>query len=413
MTRLTLLILLLLSNVCNGMESTLEVFEKFWHEAKPIIYPKDLEQRYFTDLNYQQLREKASTSASIDDLAVVLNEFLGQFGVSHTYFYTPSELDYYVLKSMFSYRDIGQPELHHIGVQVAGDGNQFVVRNVLERYPAQQSGLRRGDIIMQVDGNAYRPVWSFNANNQNTGNQSRQYTLRYSRNGIEFQTNITPVYESMHESFRNATLNSVRKFEQDGKSIGYIHFWTGTLPDSDALLKQLVTQNLAESDGIILDLRDGFGGAFWEHLDTFFPNRQNFFTATWLGRDGDESPIEPPQQVNDVYYAGPLVVLINEGVRSGKELMSYQFKKSNRAILVGTNTAGSVVGGRGLLLQEENPYLLYLSSIGLKVDDINLEGVGVKPEVEVFYPLSESLEVDPQLNEARSILQGLMEQAIQ
>ena len=71
------------------MESTLEVFEKFWREAKPIIYPKDLEQRYFTDLNYQQLREKASTSASIDDFAVVLNEFIGQFGVSHTYFYTP------------------------------------------------------------------------------------------------------------------------------------------------------------------------------------------------------------------------------------------------------------------------------------------------------------------------------------
>ncbi|MBK9206168.1 MAG: hypothetical protein IPL73_27910 [Candidatus Obscuribacter sp.] len=45
-------------------------------------------------------------------------------------------------------------------------------------------------------------------------------------------------------------------------------------------------------------------------------------------------------------YDKPLVVLINEGSRSGKEIIAYALQKSKRAVLVGTNTAGYVVAGR-------------------------------------------------------------------
>ena len=405
MIRLTLLVLLSLSNISYGMESPLDVFEKFWLEAKAVVYPQRLEQEFFTPLNYQRLREQAAMAAGIDELAVVLNDFLDRFGVSHTHFYTPSELDYYVLKSMFSFEDIGQPKLHHIGVQVVDSGGQFVIRTVLEQYPAQLAGLRRGDVILKVDGEDYHPVWSFNAPYAETSDRTRQYELLYLRNNREFGTRLTPIYESLHQSYLSATISSVRKINRGGKTIGYVHFWSATIPGSDALLRKLVLQDLAAVDAIILDLRDGFGGAFWEHLDPFFPNRQDFFHATWLDREGHENLIKPPQQSNEEYYAGPLVVLINEGVRSGKELMAYQFKKSSRATLVGTNTAGFVVGGRGLLLEQEYPYLLYLSSIGLKVDEDQLEGAGVSPAVEVFYPLTESLALDPQLGEAISILE--------
>ena len=43
-------------------------------------------------------------------------------------------------------------------------------------------------------------------------------------------------------------------------------------------------------------------------------------------------------------YQKPLVVIINKGSRSAKEVFAYIMKKSHRAILVGEKTGGNVLG---------------------------------------------------------------------
>ncbi len=103
------------------------------------------------------------------------------------------------------------------------------------------------------------------------------------------------------------------------------------------IVERLAQQNI---DGLILDIRGGYGGAWTEHLQPFFVDNAGFFEAEILDGEDKLQILPADEHHNPQAYTGPMAVLINEGVRSGKEAMAYQFKKSRRATLIGSKTAG-------------------------------------------------------------------------
>jgi hypothetical protein len=72
------------------------------------------------------------------------------------------------------------------------------------------------------------------------------------------------------------------------------------------------------------------------------------------------------RRANAMHWRKPLVVLIDEGTRSGKEVMAYGLKRLGVPI-VGTTSAGAVVAGASYLLPDDS--FLYLA-----VADILVEG---------------------------------------
>jgi carboxyl-terminal processing protease len=66
-----------------------------------------------------------------------------------------------------------------------------------------------------------------------------------------------------------------------------------------------------------------------------------------IDREGKKRPGVPK-------WEKPIVLLINDGVRSGKEIFAYAMKKSKRATLVGSTTAGEVAAGAGFPLSERD-----------------------------------------------------------
>jgi carboxyl-terminal processing protease len=95
-------------------------------------------------------------------------------------------------------------------------------------------------------------------------------------------------------------------------------------------------------------------------------------------------------------------MLVNKGSRSGKEILAYGFKKYGIGKVVGTKTAGAVVGGSPFLLEDGN--LLYLAVVDVLVDGERLEGKGVIPDIEVPSPLEYAQGKDPQLEKAVEVL---------
>ncbi len=144
-----------------------------------------------------------------------------------------------------------------------------------------------------------------------------------------------------------------------------------------------VDGDFANDVGVILDLRDGYGGAWWEYLDAFFPDRGDYFVAHTFNADGAAEPVAAEAQVNNEAYSGPMAVLINAGTRSGKEALAYQFVKTGRATVIGTTTAGAFSGGMGIFAQRDAGYVLYLAVLEMRLDDRVIEGVGVAPHIEV------------------------------
>jgi len=223
-------------------------------------------------------------------------------------------------------------------------------------------------------------------------------TLR--RNGKLLVQEVKPVGESFHESLLEATQRSVRRLDVEGRRVGYVHLWSCTGRQGIGAFTRIIRDSLAHMDGVILDLRDGYGGAWFEYLDPFFKDRREFAVITARHQSGDPIAIPPKVVIPHPWFRGPLVAIVNEGTRSGKEGMAYQLKKTGRARLVGSRTAGAFSGGKTILPAGQSSYVLYVAYTWLLLDGEALEGRGVVPDIEVPYPLGRSVEGDPQLERA-------------
>ena len=110
------------------------------------------------------------------------------------------------------------------------------------------------------------------------------------------------MYENVLAAFLKATERSARILDVGGKRIGYIHLWTMSNPAFKDALDRAVLNKLADTDGLILDLRDGYGGTPFGYSDVF-----DTPDVVWeqTGRDGAET--------RHTGYDRPMTVLINGG----------------------------------------------------------------------------------------------------
>jgi carboxyl-terminal processing protease len=186
---------------------------------------------------------------------------------------------------------------------------------------------------------------------------------------------------------------SIKIIERNSKKIGYVHIWSYAGDQYQQLLvEEIGYGKLKDTEGLILDLRDGWGGAEPNYLNIF--NKQ-VPGLTQMARDGVKRTI-------DLQWRKPVVMVVNNGSRSGKEILAYGFKKYGIGKLIGTKTAGAVVGGSPFLLEDGN--LLYLAVVDVWIDGERLEGKGVIPDIEVPFPLEYAQGKDPQFNKAVDVL---------
>ncbi len=197
--------------------------------------------------------------------------------------------------------------------------------------------------------------------------------------------------------FLEALNNSVEVIEREGQKIGYIHIWSYADPlYQQQLEEELVEGRLKDSDGLVWDLRDGWGGASPSYLNLFTAPAP---TITTIFRDG----VERPQKMQ---WQKPVVMLVNGGSRSGKEILAYGFRKYDVGQIVGSQTAGAVVAGRPYIMPDGS--LLYLAVANVLVDGERLEGKGIIPDVRVSVSLPYAQGVDLQKEQAiETVLQAL------
>jgi carboxyl-terminal processing protease len=368
-----------------------KALERVWTEAKAHVYPAALSRR-FDDATFRRLRRAAKEAPSLEAFADTLNAFLDTLGRSHTRFMPTEDPDEPFFRSLFGTRDVDAPAAWHLGAQYARSDGHWIVRAVLDGGPAAKAGLRRGDRVTAADGRPFHPVHSVRGR--------RSVVLAIERGREKWTRSVDVDGRNPHRAFVEATRRSARVVAHGGKRIGYVHLWTGTAEANLAAFREAVGKASKDVDALVLDLRDGFGGAWWPYLDDFYPDSSGYFKATRIDRDGSRRDDRAPVRRHERWYAGPLVVLVNEGTRSGKEALAQFFKTSGRATLVGANTAGAVCVGRIFFADEDAGFLLYLSAGGVEIDGVDLEGTGVAPHRRVTYPLDHAAATDPQLDAA-------------
>jgi carboxyl-terminal processing protease len=329
-----------------------------------------------------------------EEVAAALDAMLAELGVSHTGHYTQGELAYYELLDIFA-RDEWAPRLRRLfpGGRVAYTGIGVVPRTLEGRVflagvyhggPAARAGLRVGDEIIATDGERFDPIASF------AGKAGQPVTLEVRRiaDGPTFPVEVVPERIQPNEMFLNALRASVRVVERGGQRLGYIRIWSYARRQYQrVLVEELAEGGLKDVDGLVLDLRGGWGGARPEYTELFVGGAP---IMTFVGRDGDEG-------FASFRWRRPVVVLVDEGTRSGKEVVTYGLQRQDVPV-VGTRTAGALLAARGFLLSDGS--LLVLAVSDVRVEGERLEGRGVVPDVEVPFELPYAAGRDPQLDAA-------------
>lgn len=290
-----------------------------------------------------------------------MDAMIARFADSHFAFHTDQEQGYYMFDGLL--RGDNSAPMPHVGAwfRPAARGG-WEVRMVLDGEAAALAGLRRGDLVVTADGAPFAPIASLRG--------KTRVELGIRRDGQDLRRTLEVKNDPALALFLRASRQSGRVIEANGKRIGYFRLWTMGTDGFRQALASAVNGPLAETDAFILDLRDGFGGRPEGFADAFFrPAAQ----LEWGGEGG--------RWTQQFGYAKPLFVLINDGSRSAKEVLALILQSSGRAKLVGTRTAGAVLGTSPYRLNAWS--FLEIPMVELKVNGRVLEDNGVVPDVEV------------------------------
>ena len=179
----------------------------------------------------------------------------------------------------------------------------------------------------------------------------------------------------------------------NGLRIGYVHVWSYASDAYQEALEQLLGKGaLKDADALVLDLREGWGGAVPDYLDLF-----NARAPTMQVRDRDGRT-----RLDNVKWRRPAAMLVNERSRSGKEVLAYGFEKYRLGEVIGSHTSGAVLAATAFLMS--NGDLLLLAVDDVRVDGERLEGIGVDPTIAVPFDFRYSAGSDPQLDRAIAVL---------
>lgn len=319
-------------------------------------------------------------------------ERLSRLATSHTQYYTPEDVGYHELLALFEPVLKKPVEAEGIGADlVEREGGWFVART-FPGSPAEQAGLRRGDRIARADGAPFSPRRSF------LGKAGKEVALEVERRRGEplLPVRVAPRRVQPREEWLAAERQAARVLDVQGHRIAYALVWVCGGEEPPQILGDALAGPLAEAEALVLDFRGGWGGCSPSFLDLFNPTAPEL---SQVDREGHRSSFRSS-------WKKPLVLLIDGGSRSGKEVVARALQRHHLGILVGERTAGAVVAGRPFLLADGS--LLFLAVVDVFVDGEHLEGKGVAPDVEVPAGLPYAEGRDPQLEKALTVAVGLV-----
>jgi len=398
---------LLLAAASSSAQETSEAFDgagelqRVWELVNERFYRAD-----FNSVDWPAAREKylprAQAAESWEELGPVINEMLGLLRTSHTNYYTAVDPEYYFLFGIFSTGPLaevaqqrfpeGKVQFDSLGLFTRKVDGKWFVTGVLDGSPAAVAGVRRGNEIVSLNGQPFqpvRPLQGLAAKGESVRLEIQVTAEPNSRRTLE----LKPVTLYPNDAMLAGMEQSMRVIDHHGKKIAYLHVWSYAGKQyHERLVQELLQGSFDQADALVLDIRDGWGGASPEYLNIF---NQRVPQLTSVDRDQQESFYK-------TQWRKPVALLINGGSRSGKEVLAYGFRKYGIGPVVGERTGGAVSAGTAIPISENS--LLYLCVSGVRVDGEVLEGVGVAPDHEVIWPLPYATAEDPQLQKALDLM---------
>src|SRR5581483_1099579 len=349
----------------------------------------------------RQILTTLPATATDRDYDAAIGAALFALDASHTGHFGPDQLDYYELADIFRFnyrRDLerifppdGEITYPGIGIASAEIGGKRFITDIYDGGAAEKAGLHVGDEILSADGAPFREIDSFR------GKVGKEVTLSVRRADGAAPENVAVAVADLEptDTLVAAIRQSATVREVDGRRIGYLHIWTFAGGDVVGAIDEALAGPLAGADALVVDLRGRWGGAPPDAAEIFLGGTPPF---RFIDRNGQG-------KVSNLRWHKPVVAIIDGGTRSGLEVFAYALKAKG-VPLVGTRTAGNLLGGRGYMLPDNT--LLEIAVAGVEVDGKVLEKNGVLPDVAVPFDIRYSGGKDPQVDTAFARARALL-----
>ncbi|MFO0829734.1 MAG: S41 family peptidase [Phycisphaerales bacterium] len=309
---------------------------------------------------------------------------LAELRASHTAYLAPDDPGNVALRAIFAAPD--EPVVaDSIGIDaVAIDGRWFVL-HVARGSSADAMGVLRGDEIVSCNGAPFHPTRSI------AGQRAVRVALRRHEGDAPVERTLGVRRSPLRATWLDAQRAGTRVERVGDVAVGVVPIWCGAGDEYREALEEAIRGSLRDADALVLDLRDGYGGCSPEWARMFAPDVP---TIASTDRDGRTTTY-------DAQWRKPLVVVINRGTRSGKEVLARSLQRHGQATLVGERSAGAVLGGR--LFELPDGGVLYLATQDVRVDGERIEGVGVPPDVAVTERVEYASGADAMLEHAIAV----------
>jgi carboxyl-terminal processing protease len=288
-----------------------------------------------------------------------------------------------------------------IGVEFYQDNGRATIARVYPKTPAEENGLRAGDVVLRIDGQPVDPSnWAkFMSTVEGlVGTQVRLTLQRPGQPGSFDVTLVRSEYEVPSVAWRMI----------EGTAVGWIQigiFGTKTTSEVDAALAAVTKQG---ATSVILDLRGNGGGwvrSAQEVLGRFLPADIGpaLYEDFTPGRGEEEE--KPILGGGPEYFELPLIVLADGNTASAAEIVAGALRDYDRAMVIGERTFGK--GSVQRVFDFDNGASLRVTfAEWLTPSKGRIQEEGINPDIQVTVGTPGEATSDPVLDTALQMAQS-------
>lgn len=305
---------------------------------------------------------------------------------------------YYSAEELKELQDKTEGIYYGIGAYIGIDADTSLPRltGIIEGTPAQESGLRAGDLLYKVDGEEVQGLELKQVVSKVKGEEGTTVHLTIIREGESDYLEIDVVRRKVESPTVNQKMLD--------NNIGYIQITEFDTVTLDQFTEALAVCRGSGMKGLILDLRGNPGGNLNTVCDIareILPKGLIVYTEDKNGKR-TEYTCDGTNQIKE-----PLVVLVDSGSASASEILAGAIKDYGIGTLVGTTTFGKGIVQRIISLSDGSAVKLTVSNY-YTPNGNNIHKIGIAPDIEEKFDGEAYYNdgVDNQLNKAIEVMNG-------
>ncbi|WP_240928269.1 S41 family peptidase [Maribellus sediminis] len=220
-----------------------------------------------------------------------------------------------------------------IGALIGKQGDKIIISEPYEGFPAQKSGLKAGDIILEVSGKDTKEMSTEDVSSLLKGPAKKPVTIKIQRPGEKKPLTFDVVREKV-------SIDAVPYYGMLDKNTAYIRLSNFTANCGEDVKNAFLELKKNDPDALVLDLRGNPGGLLMEAVkivNFFVPKGEEIVSTRGKVKQWDKVYKATAEPIDTTIK---IAVLVNRGSASASEIVSGAIQDLDRGIIVGSRTFG-------------------------------------------------------------------------